>query len=424
MVTAEIMTIGDEILIGQIVDTNSAWLGELFSASGITVTGITSVPDKRERIIQALDQALLRVDVVVVTGGLGPTKDDITKGAIAEFLGVKLIRDEGSYRHVEAMLRERGIEFNESNRSQATLPEGCRVLRNDNGTAPGMCFERAGKLLFSLPGVPFEMKALVREQVIELIGRKFELRSVVHRTVMVFGVAESVLSEMIARWEDDLPGYLKLAYLPNPRGIRLRLSAYDVNRTEVESEIDRRLGSLRELIAPFYLGDEPSSVESSLAELLRDAGKTLAVAESCTGGSISARLTALEGASQFYIGGVTSYSNDVKVHVLGVAAEDIQLYGAVSQSVVEQMACRVRELMGADYAIATTGIAGSAGGTTEKPVGTVWMAIAYPGGVTSRMMRFGTLRHQNIERSATHAINMLRLHLLGLSESLQNTGML
>ncbi|CDN32428.1 C-terminal domain of CinA type S [Mucinivorans hirudinis] len=421
---AEIITIGDEILIGQIVDTNSAWIGALFSQNGITVSRVVSVSDRVEEIIEAIDSAIKRADVVVVTGGLGPTKDDITKSAIARYFGVDLVRDYATFEHVRSMMEARGIEFNESNQAQALVPSGCEVLKNENGSAPGMLLRRNGRLLFSLPGVPFEMKALVCEKVLPLVRREFSLQSVVHRTVVTFGMAESILSETIAPWEEALPEWLRLAYLPNARGIRLRLSAYDVDKEVANAEMELQFRALREIIEPYYIGDEPVSVEAALATLLCERGETLAVAESCTGGLISSRITQLEGASKYFLGSVTAYDNDVKEGVLGVCSAYLRCYGAVSQQVAEQMAQGVRMLMNADYAIATTGVAGPGGGSEDKPVGTVWIAIAWRGGVESRLMRFGLLRDQNIERSATHALNMLRLHIIGASSWLQNSSVL
>lgn len=421
---AEIITIGDEILIGQIVDTNSAWIATRFAENGITIGRIVSVSDTADEIQQAMSSALSRVDIVIMTGGLGPTKDDITKPTIARFFGMKLVRDQATYEYVRDMMAARGVEFNQSNQSQAMVPDGCTVLHNRNGSAPGMLLRQGNKMLFSLAGVPFEMKSLVDEQVLPIIRSEFKLQAMVHRTVITFGMAESVLSETIEPWELALPEYLHLAYLPNPRGIRLRLSAYDVEQSVATAEIERQFIALRQIIAPYYLGYEPSSVEDSLAQVLVERGETLALAESCTGGLISSRITMLEGASKYYLGGVTSYSNSVKETVLGVAAADLEQYGAVSQQVVEQMAFGVRRLMKSDYAIATSGVAGSTGGTAEKPVGTVWIAIAWDGGVESRLMRFGTVRDQNIERAATHALNMLRLHILGRDSSLQNSSVL
>lgn len=429
------ITVGDELLIGQVIDTNSAWIGRELGRIGAQVDRIVSVHDTAADIGDAVGAALERADVVIMTGGLGPTKDDITKKTLADLFGMRLVRDPDVFEHVRRMTAERGLEFNELNQAQASVPEGCTVLPNRMGTAPGMMFSRpdgAGgreKLLFSLPGVPFEMKELVSEQVVPIVKRHFSLRSVVHRTMITFGLAESAMALAIAPWEEALPGWLHLAYLPNARGIRLRLSAYDVDETSATAEIEARFAALREYIAPYMLGYEPSSVESAVAALLRERGRTLAVAESCTGGSISARITALAGASEYYLGGVTSYSNEAKARLLGVSVPDIERFGAVSETVARQMAAGALERFGADYAVSTTGVAGPGGGTPEKPVGTVWMAIAWrtekgETKTSARLMRFSELREQNIERAATHALNMLRLHLLGMSAAFQQTGML
>lgn len=435
MVSVELITVGDELLIGQVIDTNSAWIGRELGRIGAQVDRIVSVHDTAADIGDAVGAALERADVVIMTGGLGPTKDDITKKTLADLFGMRLVRDPDVFEHVRRMTAERGLEFNELNQAQASVPEGCTVLPNRVGTAPGMMFSRpdgAGgreKLLFSLPGVPFEMKELVSEQVVPIVKRHFSLRSVVHRTMITFGLAESAMALAIAPWEEALPGWLHLAYLPNARGIRLRLSAYDVDETSATAEIEARFAALREYIAPYMLGYEPSSVESAVAALLRERGRTLAVAESCTGGSISARITALAGASEYYLGGVTSYSNEAKARLLGVSLPDIERFGAVSETVARQMAVGALERFGADYAVSTTGVAGPGGGTPEKPVGTVWMAIAWrtekgETKTSARLMRFSELREQNIERAATHALNMLRLHLLGMSAAFQQTGML
>lgn len=438
MVSIELITVGDELLIGQVVDTNSAWIGRELGNIGAQVDRIVSVHDTANDITEAVRTALERADAVIMTGGLGPTRDDITKRTLAElFSGGRMVRDEAVFEHVRRMTAEQGIVFNELNQAQADVPEGCTALPNRLGTAPGMLFvRRAGgreRLLFSLPGVPFEMKALVEEQVIPQIRRHFDLRAVVHRTMMTFGMAESALAATIAPWEEALPEWLHLAYLPNPRGIRLRLSAYDVEPQAAREEIEARFRALDEYIAPYLLGYEPASVESAVAKLLTERGATLAVAESCTGGSISARITALAGASDYYLGGVTSYSNAAKTAMLGVSATDIERHGAVSETVARQMAEGVLRRFGADFAVSTTGVAGPGGGTTEKPVGTVWMGLAWrePAAdsepkvqTAARLMRFGELREQNIERAATHALNMLRLHLLGFQKAFQQTGML
>lgn len=436
MVSVELITVGDELLIGQVVDTNSAWIGRELGNIGAQVDRIVSVHDIAEDIQDAVQAALERADVVIMTGGLGPTKDDITKRTLAElFSNGILVRDEAVYEHVRRMTEERGLAFNELNQAQASVPEGCVVLENRVGTAPGMMFVRPGtaegreKLLFSLPGVPFEMKELISEQIIPILKDRFALRAVVHRTMITFGLAESAMALAIAPWEEALPKWLHLAYLPNARGIRLRLSAYDVDVAEATRKIEEQFDKLKAYIAPYMLGYEPASVESAVAGILTGRGETLAVAESCTGGSISARITAMAGASEYFLGGVTSYSNEAKISILGVSTDDIEKYGAVSETVARQMATGVLERFGADYGVSTTGVAGPGGGTAEKPVGTVWMAIAWRGDdgrveTFARLMRFSELRDQNIERAATHALNMLRLHLLGVSDAFQQTGIL
>ena len=421
---AEIITIGDEILIGQIVDTNSAWISQRLNETGITVGSKISVADDRAQITSTIDEALQNNDLVIVTGGLGPTKDDITKKTLADYFGSKLVRHEPTYEFIRTLMTKRGIAFNELNQAQALVPECCTVLMNHNGTAPGMWFERGGKILVSLPGVPFEMKPLIEDEVLPRIREHFALRSVVHKTAITFGLAESALALKIAPWEDALPSFLKLAYLPNPSQIRLRLSAYDVNRDMASREIDHQFSLLEKLIPAYVIGYGDTTVASATADLLIRQGVTLAVAESCTGGALSGAFTAMPGASTYFLGSVVSYSNSVKEQVLGVDTANLRRYGAVSQQVAEQMAAGVRRITGADYAISTTGIAGPSGGSEEKPVGTVWIGIATPQRVTARKMVFGHLRQQNIERATANAINLLRLILMGEEDTLIQQGLL
>lgn len=413
---AEIITIGDELLIGQVVDTNSAWLGSTLGDDGIKVIQITSVQDNAAQIVQAVNDALSRADIVLMTGGLGPTKDDITKKTLAEMFGMKLVRNEQVYEMVGKQLALRGIAFTELNQGQALVPDGCTVLPNRNGTAPGMWFERDGKVLISMPGVPFEMKALVKDEVLPRLRKHFALDANVHRTVITFGLAESILADTIASWEEALPPYLHLAYLPSALCIRLRLSAYEIDRQKAEQEIESQIEKLSKVIPHYIIGSEDDSLESVTGTLLKTRGETLATAESCTGGNIAHRFTAMPGASEYFKGGVVAYSNEVKMALLGVDPESLNRYGAVSQSVAEQMAEGVRRATGATYGISTTGIAGPTGGTPEKPVGTVWMAVATPNGVFSRRMVFGSVRSQNIERASSNCINLLRLQLLGLGD--------
>lgn len=413
---AEIITIGDELLIGQVVDTNSAWLGSTLGDDGIKVIQITSVQDNAAQIVQAVNDALSRADIVLMTGGLGPTKDDITKKTLAEMFGMKLVRNEQVYEMVGKQLALRGIAFTELNQGQALVPDGCTVLPNRNGTAPGMWFERDGKVLISMPGVPFEMKALVKDEVLPRLRKHFALDANVHRTIITFGLAESILADTIASWEEALPPYLHLAYLPSALCIRLRLSAYEIDRQKAEQEIESQIEKLSKVIPHYIIGSEDDSLESVTGTLLKTRGETLAIAESCTGGNIAHRFTAMPGASEYFKGGVVAYSNEVKIALLGVDPESLNRYGAVSQSVAEQMAEGVRRATGATYGISTTGIAGPTGGTPEKPVGTVWMAVATPNGVFSRRMVFGSVRSQNIERASSNCINLLRLQLLGLGD--------
>lgn len=413
---AEIITIGDELLIGQVVDTNSAWLGSTLGDDGIKVIQITSVQDNAAQIVQAVNDALSRADIVLMTGGLGPTKDDITKKTLAEMFGMKLVRNEQVYEMVGKQLALRGIAFTELNQGQALVPDGCTVLPNRNGTAPGMWFERDGKVLISMPGVPFEMKALVKDEVLPRLRKHFALDANVHRTIITFGLAESILADTIASWEEALPPYLHLAYLPSALCIRLRLSAYEIDRQKAEQEIESQIEKLSKVIPHYIIGSEDDSLESVTGTLLKTRGETLATAESCTGGNIAHRFTAMPGASEYFKGGVVAYSNEVKIALLGVDPESLNRYGAVSQSVAEQMAEGVRRATGATYGISTTGIAGPTGGTPEKPVGTVWMAVATPNGVFSRRMVFGSVRSQNIERASSNCINLLHLQLLGLGD--------
>lgn len=430
---AEIITIGDEILIGQIVDTNSAWISEWLNEAGIRVTSRISVGDNRAAITDAVRDALNSADVVIMTGGLGPTKDDITKTTLATMFGCGMVEDRATHERNEQVLRARGIDYNALNRSQAMVPECCEVLFNPNGTAPGMWFDRGGKIsgidkeqcgriLISLPGVPFEMKYLMAEEVIPRLRKHFSLKEITHKTMMTFGLAESILAETIADWEDALPDWLLLAYLPSASGIRLRLSAYE--KDNALAEIERQFAALEKIIPQYVIGYGDATVESAVAGMLTRRGQTLAVAESCTGGAVSARFTGMSGASDYFLCGVVSYANDAKSNMLGVRMEDIDRDGAVSQTVAEQMALGAKRISGSDYAISTTGIAGPTGGTDEKPVGTVWIAVAHPGGVFSKKFTFGKLRDQNIERASAAAVNMLRLIMIEQPGTETNIGTL
>lgn len=405
---ATILTIGDEILIGQIVDTNSVSIARMLNAAGIVVREKSSIGDDREQIVQSLERALAQSDVIIITGGLGPTKDDITKKTLAEFFGSDMRYDETVAGHVERMLVSRGIAFNDLNRGQALVPACCTVLFNAHGTAPGMWFEHDGKVVVSLPGVPFEMEHLMQDEVMPRLKARFDLKQIVHRTLITAGLAESMLAEAIAAWEDALPSYLKLAYLPNPGAVRLRLSAYEVDGREVAQEIEERFEQLQQLIPQYIVGYETATVQEQVHRLLIERQATLATAESCTGGTVASRFTALAGASGYFLCGVVSYSNEAKSKVLGVDAAAIEQYGAVSEQVARQMAEGARRISGADYAVATTGIAGPTGGSAEKPVGTVWFAVATPTRTIAVCKQCGTDRGQIIDRASAFVIGLLR----------------
>ncbi|MDL2230638.1 CinA family nicotinamide mononucleotide deamidase-related protein, partial [Alistipes sp. OttesenSCG-928-L06] len=375
------------------------------------VLQITSVRDDRTAIKEAFDEAFGRADLVLVTGGLGPTKDDITKHTLAEYFHTTLVRDRATYDYLDEMLRSKGMRFNELNQAQADVPAGCTVLPNRNGTAPGMWFERDGKVLVSMPGVPFEMKALMTDEVLPRLKSHFRLDQIVHKTAITYGIPESELAIRLETWEDALPPYLKLAYLPNPHNIRLRLSAYSGDGESVAAEIDRQFARLQEIIPANFLGFETASLEEAVAAILLERGETLSVAESCTGGAVASRFTAMAGASGYFLGGVVAYCNDVKRNVLGVSAEDLEKHGAVSETVARQMAEGVRRLTGSTYALSTTGIAGPDGGTPEKPVGTVWMALATPRETITLHRLFGNLRDTNIQRATATVIDLLRTEL-------------
>lgn len=406
---AEIITIGDEILIGQVIDTNSAWLGQHLNETGIKITRITSIMDDRAEITKAVDDALGRSGLVIVTGGLGPTKDDITKITLAGYFGCGMARHQPTYDHIEKMTAERGFDFNELNKGQAMVPECCDVILNYNGTAPGMWFEKDGRVLISMPGVPFEMEAIMTDSVMPRLRERFNLKSIVHKTAITYGIAESALALEIAGWEDSLPDYIKLAYLPNPNGIRLRLSAYETDHDAAEAEIDARFTELEKIIPEYFIGYGDTTLVGFVAGMLASRGETLSVAESCTGGALASVFTSMPGASEYFLGGVVSYSNDVKADALGVNRRDLDEYGAVSRQVAEQMAEGVRRMTGSTYGLATTGVAGPSGGTPEKPVGTVWLAVATPHGTFSELAHLGRLRGEIVKRAVANVVNMLRV---------------
>ncbi len=416
---AVIITIGDEILIGQIVDTNSAYISQELNKLGIRVREMLSISDDRNHIINTLDNVVQAGRIVVITGGLGPTNDDITKKVLGAYTGsTTTVTNDGQLDVIKGIISRRNMPLGALNRAQADVPDNCEVLVNHKGTAPGMWFDYNGAVLVSLPGVPFEMQYLM-EQVRIKLQERFALAPIYHRSLMTFGISEASLAEQIAAWEAALPSYMKLAYLPHPvTGVKLRLSVYDTiaerGACNMEDEVNRQIEQLQVIIGDALYGEEPDTLESVAGRLLLDKGATIATAESCTGGKIAALITANPGSSAYFKGSVVAYDNNVKIDVLGVDTETLTTNGAVSRPVVEQMAEGVRRLLKTDYAVATSGIAGPGGGTPEKPVGTVWMAVAGPQGVKSYLLNTSGDRERIIERSSANALNQLRLYLWGL----------
>lgn len=425
MKKAAICTVGDEILIGQIVDTNSSAIAAGLNGIGVKVGRMLSVGDDAEDMKRNFKSLLHEFDIVITTGGLGPTKDDRTKKVLAEISeSGEYVLCEGQMKEVERILSHRGIEISDINRAQAYVPSNAEVIVNHKGTAPCMIFRFPPDLyqhcpvLYSLPGVPFEAEALMPE-VLEDICRHSGLDSITHKTIMTYGIAESSLAKMIETWEDSLPEDMRLAYLPDPiAGVKLRLSVYGGDRTVQAERIETQFSKLHPILGSAIYGENDDSLQSVIAGMLKKNGKTLSVAESCTGGRIASLFTAMPGASGYFYGSVTSYDNSVKENILNVPAGIIGTYGAVSRECAEAMARGVRLALGTDYALSTTGIAGPDGGSDEKPVGTVWIAVAgpdkkHPGQtcVTSRMFRFNNDRRVNIDRFSASALNMLRLRL-------------
>ena len=407
---AEIITIGDEIIIGQIVDTNSAYLGKEFNKYGISIYQITSVQDDKAHILKALKEAEENADIIIITGGLGPTKDDITKHTICEYFNDTLIEDKAVLANVEQIfLKYSSAPLLEVNKQQALVPTKAEVLMNHNGTAPGMWLENNGKVFVSLPGVPFEMKALITEQVIPKLRAKFKFPYIMHKTILTYGLGESALAERIEAWEDNLPNFIKLAYLPSLGRVRLRLSGKATEKSILENEIQKQVKLLLPQIEDVFVGyEEDDSIEMIIGKQLTAKGKTLAVAESCTGGRIAKSFTENAGASAYFKGSVVTYATESKVKILNVSEKDIKDHSVVSKEVAETMAKNVRTLFNSDYGISTTGNAGPDKGDSDAEVGTVWIAIATKDNVYSEVFNFGTPREKVIVRATNKAFELLK----------------
>ena len=412
---AEIITIGDELLIGQVVDTNSAWMAEQLNEIGIELYQITSVHDRREHIVAALDEAFSRADIVLTTGGLGPTNDDITKHVLCEYFDTHLIEDKRVRAHINELYRERPDVLNRLTATQWLVPENAEILENRVGSAPLMVFHHGSQLLASMPGVPYEMKIAMEEQILPHISRHLSAirNQIIHRTLQVTGIPESSLAILLEAYEASMPADLHLAYLPKDGIIRLRLSSYSMLS---EEDVNRWFEELKSLVAKYLIADTDEPLEVILGKLLVARGQTISTAESCTGGKLASLLNKHAGSSAFYYGSIISYDNSVKEHLLNVPAELIKTRGVVSEEVVRIMAESVRKRLNTDFSMATSGIAGPTGGSIEKPVGTVWIAWATPQGTTAECFHLGKLREQITDRACTKALVGMIERVRGLED--------
>ena len=412
-VTASIVTIGDELLIGQVIDTNSAWMGQELSRSGIDVIRRFAVGDEKKEIISALDDARSISNIILITGGLGPTKDDITKHTLCEYFNSTLVFDEAIYEMVKGFFDRFKRPMPASNRGQAEVPDNCIPIKNYNGTAPGMWFDIAGKVFVSMPGVPWEMKLMMKDFVVPRLIERFETPHIIHKTILTQGIGESLLAEKISDIENDFPPGFKLAYLPYLSSVRLRISAHGDDVATLQHTIDELSGRLHERIGEYIWGYDDDKLEAVVGKILLDRHKTLSTAESCTGGLIAYRLASVAGASEYFYGSVVSYSNTVKKEVLGVRDQTLQKSGAVSEETVREMVTGLLSAMKTDYAIAVSGIAGPDGGTPEKPVGTTWIAVADREKTVTRHFHFPGNRERNMDLAAINALSLLRKFMLG-----------
>ena len=405
---ATIINIGDELLIGQVINTNAAFISRQLNATGIDVAEVVTIGDDAFHIESALHRALSQSDIVLITGGLGPTKDDITKNVLCRFFGQTLVEDSTVLQNIKRIFDARGYELTETNHRQAWVPDRCTVINNVLGTAPCMWFDTdEGKVVVSLPGVPFEMEHLIAEEVVPRLQQHLGMGCILHKNIIVQGIGESFLSDLIEPWEKALPDSIKLAYLPVAGMVKLRLTARGGEAEHLHSDITDAVKKLYPLAGQYIVGEDRESVPELVSDVMRSRHLWLATAESCTGGAIASGLTALAGASDYFKGGVVAYSNEVKMSLLGVKSATLERYGAVSEQTAREMAEGVRTRMNADYGIATTGIAGPGGGTPDKPVGTVWTAIASADGTTAKLLHYGDRRQQTIDRTCNQILSDL-----------------
>jgi nicotinamide-nucleotide amidase len=407
---AEIISIGDQLLLGQTINTNAAWMGEQLHLSGFKLKQVTTISDEREHILSALKDAESRADLILITGGLGPTKDDITKETLCEYFGTRLVMNEQVLQGITAFFSGRGLPMLDVNIKQAELPESAEILENTRGTAMGMWFNKGEKVFVSMPGVPHEMKGMMHEHVLPRVQALFQNEGSYYQVILTVGMGESFIAEKIAVWESRIREEgLGLAYLPSPGIVKLRVSG----PKSLSNKVDDECLELENLLGDLVFGRNESSLSESVGKLLRQQNKTVSVAESCTGGFVGHLITSVPGSSDYFKGGVISYSNQLKSELLKVSGADLEHFGAVSEIVVKQMADGVRKTCGTDFGIATSGIAGPDGGTTEKPVGTVWIAISSAKETTAFKFIFGKSRERNIAIAANYALNLLRKRIIG-----------
>lgn len=407
-----LISIGDELLIGKTINTNASWLGEHLSAIGFDISCVETISDSREAIMNSLTRLVDESKVVIVTGGLGPTNDDITKHILCEFFHTELVYNQQAYDGMARYVLARNQEINENNVTQAQFPKSARLIPNPCGTASGMWFQQGQSVVVSLPGVPSEMKCMMTESVIPWLREMYELPAIVHRHINVAGIAESKLAEIIADWEAALPAQIHLAYLPSFGIVKLRMTCKATDTLTAHTLIKEQEEKLLPLIAQYVWGYDDETIEDVVGNLLVQYGETVSTAESCTGGNISAKLTRISGSSAYYWGSVISYDNSVKIRELQVSPTDIENYGVVSEAVVQTMASQVRRKIGTTYGVATSGIAGPTGGSEEKPVGTVWIAVASEKNVIAKRFQFGQEREENVAKAAFSALRMLQLLIL------------
>ena len=408
---AEIITIGDEILYGQTLDTNSHWMSSELDSYGINVTRKTTIGDKREEILEAIRKAEARADVILITGGLGPTNDDLTKPCLVEYFDTKLVRNQEVLDHIESLFTKAGRVMTELNEKQADLPENCTPIPNVVGTAPGMWFEKDGKVFVSMPGVPFEMRRMMSDQILPKLKEKFVKEVIFHKMIRTIGIPESQLAELVSDWESKLPSHIKLAYLPTMSMVKLRLTARGSDFELLQSDTQALVDEILPTIKKYVYGFDSDEIEEVIGKMLTSRGMQLAIAESCTGGFLSHKITSVPGSSGWYAGSIVPYTNELKTKLLQVDKEIIKEHGAVSEQVVLALAKNVRKNLDADVAVSISGVAGPGGGTEEKPVGTVWIGYADSTKEVARKFQFTKDRVLNINYTAVAALNMIRIYL-------------